>query len=204
MRSCASNCSTSAAARSANMAARGCHDIPGYEDMKPIGTGLADWGRKAADKLAFEQITQYILHGHGHDTPLAERPRGRSGHGLSRSAYRSRAQRRGRAGACRRAARARISKICAPADRLLHGKAVRPRARRVHLAKTPRAAQLRLQKDREQGLQRAAADAAVQSRRPAARASDHLRAWACWPSRRLSNTSTSRSRAAGRSPKARR
>ncbi|HWC90440.1 MAG TPA: hypothetical protein VG433_12320, partial [Pirellulales bacterium] len=43
----------------------GCHDIPGYEDMKPIGTGLADWGRKAADKLAFEQITQYILHGHG-------------------------------------------------------------------------------------------------------------------------------------------
>ena len=43
----------------------GCHDIPGYEDVKPIGTGLADWGRKAADKLAFEQITQYILHGHG-------------------------------------------------------------------------------------------------------------------------------------------
>src|SRR6202011_674893 len=43
----------------------GCHDIPGYEDVKPIGTGLADWGRKSADKLAFEQITQYILHGHG-------------------------------------------------------------------------------------------------------------------------------------------
>ena len=47
----------------------GCHDIPGYEDMKPIGTGLADWGRKAADKLAFEQITQYVLKGHGHDKP---------------------------------------------------------------------------------------------------------------------------------------
>ncbi|HEY1784330.1 MAG TPA: c-type cytochrome, partial [Pirellulales bacterium] len=44
----------------------GCHDVPGYEDSKPIGTGLADWGRKGADKLAFEQITQYILRGHGH------------------------------------------------------------------------------------------------------------------------------------------
>jgi cytochrome c2 len=43
----------------------GCHDVPGYEDAKPIGTGLADWGRKGADKLAFEQITQYILRGHG-------------------------------------------------------------------------------------------------------------------------------------------
>jgi cytochrome c2 len=47
----------------------GCHDVPGYEDAKPIGTGLADWGRKAADKLAFEQITQFILHGHGHEKP---------------------------------------------------------------------------------------------------------------------------------------
>ena len=24
----------------------GCHDIPAFEDAKPIGTGLADWGRK--------------------------------------------------------------------------------------------------------------------------------------------------------------
>ncbi len=28
----------------------GCHDIPGYEDVKPIGTGLADWARKTPDK----------------------------------------------------------------------------------------------------------------------------------------------------------
>ncbi len=34
----------------------GCHDIPGFEDAKPIGTGLADWGRKETSKLAFEQI----------------------------------------------------------------------------------------------------------------------------------------------------
>jgi hypothetical protein len=43
----------------------GCHDIPGFEDAKPIGTGLADWGRKSPDRLAFEQIVEYIKHGHG-------------------------------------------------------------------------------------------------------------------------------------------
>lgn len=43
----------------------GCHDIPGFEDAKPIGTGLADWGRKGADKLAFEQIMTYLSHAHG-------------------------------------------------------------------------------------------------------------------------------------------
>src|SRR5207247_7490170 len=42
----------------------GCHDIPGFEDAKPIGTGLADWGRKDAAKLAFEHITHYAV-GHG-------------------------------------------------------------------------------------------------------------------------------------------
>ncbi len=49
----------------------GCHDIPGFEDAKPIGTGLADWGRKEPSKLAFEQVVQYIaqesfVHGQGH------------------------------------------------------------------------------------------------------------------------------------------
>lgn len=43
----------------------GCHDIPGFEDAKPIGTGLADWGRKEPTKLAFEHIAQYLEHGHG-------------------------------------------------------------------------------------------------------------------------------------------
>ena len=38
----------------------GCHDIPGFEDSKPIGTGLADWGRKDTSKLAFEQIVEYL------------------------------------------------------------------------------------------------------------------------------------------------
>jgi hypothetical protein len=43
----------------------GCHDIPGFEDAKPIGTGLADWGRKEPAKLAFEHIGEYLSHGHG-------------------------------------------------------------------------------------------------------------------------------------------
>lgn len=38
----------------------GCHDIPGFEDMKPIGTGLADWGRKDSSRLAFENIHAFL------------------------------------------------------------------------------------------------------------------------------------------------
>jgi mono/diheme cytochrome c family protein len=31
-----------------------CHDIPGFESAKPIGTALNEWGKKDADRLAFE------------------------------------------------------------------------------------------------------------------------------------------------------
>jgi cytochrome c551/c552 len=48
----------------------GCHDVPGFEDAKPIGTGLADWARKTADKLAFEQIVEYMKSAHGSPGPL--------------------------------------------------------------------------------------------------------------------------------------
>lgn len=44
----------------------GCHDIPGFEDAKPIGTALADWGRKDPAKLAFEHISGYLHNAHGH------------------------------------------------------------------------------------------------------------------------------------------
>lgn len=45
----------------------GCHDIPGFEEAKPIGAGLAEWGRKEPSKLAFEHIHQFLHHGgHGH------------------------------------------------------------------------------------------------------------------------------------------
>lgn len=60
----------------------GCHDIPGFEDAKPIGTGLADWGRKDTSKLAFEQIVEYLRDNppgvHGHD---AHGEHGEGGHG---------------------------------------------------------------------------------------------------------------------------
>jgi cytochrome c2 len=38
----------------------GCHDIPGFEDAKPIGTALVDWGRKETSKLAFENIHKFV------------------------------------------------------------------------------------------------------------------------------------------------
>ena len=45
----------------------GCHDVPGFETAKPIGTALAEWGRKEPSKLAFEHILEYLHHGgHGH------------------------------------------------------------------------------------------------------------------------------------------
>ncbi len=42
----------------------GCHDIPGFEDAKPIGAGLNDWGRKESSKLTFEHILEYLHTGH--------------------------------------------------------------------------------------------------------------------------------------------
>ncbi len=39
-----------------------CHDVPGFDDAKPIATTLADWGRKETSRLAFEHIAEYIEH----------------------------------------------------------------------------------------------------------------------------------------------
>jgi cytochrome c551/c552 len=41
-----------------------CHDMPGYEDARPIGVALQDWGRKDTSKLGFEHIKEF-LHHHG-------------------------------------------------------------------------------------------------------------------------------------------
>jgi mono/diheme cytochrome c family protein len=38
----------------------GCHDIPGFEGAKPIGTPLNDWGKKDPERLAFEDIKAYV------------------------------------------------------------------------------------------------------------------------------------------------
>jgi mono/diheme cytochrome c family protein len=43
----------------------GCHDIPGFETSKPIGTELSNWGVKARldpDKLDFAHIVEYLEH----------------------------------------------------------------------------------------------------------------------------------------------
>ncbi len=40
----------------------GCHDIPGFETAKPIGTPLSDWGRKAfkdPEKLEFVHVAEF-------------------------------------------------------------------------------------------------------------------------------------------------
>jgi hypothetical protein len=37
-----------------------CHDIPGFESLKPIGVGLNDWGKKPPDRLAFEDIARFL------------------------------------------------------------------------------------------------------------------------------------------------
>ncbi len=53
----------------------GCHEVPGFEMAKPIGTGLAGWGRKKEAQLAFEQISHYI------ELTEGEHGDGNSGHG---------------------------------------------------------------------------------------------------------------------------
>lgn len=36
-----------------------CHDVPGFDSAKPIGVALNDWGKKPADRLAFEDINNF-------------------------------------------------------------------------------------------------------------------------------------------------
>jgi hypothetical protein len=48
----------------------GCHDIPGFETAKPIGTPLANWGRKDPAQLAFENIGAFLA-SHGVDDVAA-------------------------------------------------------------------------------------------------------------------------------------
>ena len=37
-----------------------CHDIPGFEQAKPIGTALNDWGKKDPERLAFEDAESFV------------------------------------------------------------------------------------------------------------------------------------------------
>ncbi|MFM7251237.1 MAG: PDZ domain-containing protein [Planctomycetaceae bacterium] len=69
----------------AKLACAGCHDIPGFEDTKPAGAALADWGRKESSKIAFEQVSQFVMHqlSHGghHGGGATDHAVGADGHG---------------------------------------------------------------------------------------------------------------------------
>ena len=38
----------------------GCHEIPGFELSKPVGTPLNDWGKKDPERIAFEDVVAYV------------------------------------------------------------------------------------------------------------------------------------------------
>ncbi len=46
----------------------GCHDVPGFETAKPIGTALNDWGKKDPARLAFEDSAAFARE-HYHFVP---------------------------------------------------------------------------------------------------------------------------------------
>ena len=56
------------------LACYSCHDIPGFEDGKPAGAALADWGRKDPSRIAFEQVSHLVMHqlAHGHGGHAAD------------------------------------------------------------------------------------------------------------------------------------
>ncbi len=66
------------------LACYSCHDIPGFEDAKPAGAALADWGRKESSRIAFEQVSHFVMHqladAHGHGGH-ADHQDGHSPHG---------------------------------------------------------------------------------------------------------------------------
>ncbi len=70
------------------LACYSCHDIPGFEDAKPAGAALADWGRKDPSRIAFEQVSHFVMHqlaGHGHGAAVHHEDHdghaGHAGHG---------------------------------------------------------------------------------------------------------------------------
>ncbi len=48
----------------------GCHDTPGFDQAKPIGVALNDWGKKDPERLAFEDAPAFLR---GHFNVVASR-----------------------------------------------------------------------------------------------------------------------------------
>jgi mono/diheme cytochrome c family protein len=49
----------------------GCHDVPGFEQAKQIGTSLADWGKKDPARIAFEDGALFVRN-HYHLVPTRQ------------------------------------------------------------------------------------------------------------------------------------
>jgi mono/diheme cytochrome c family protein len=45
-----------------NLGCYACHNVPGFQSAKPIGTALNEWGKKDADRLAFEDAGRFVEH----------------------------------------------------------------------------------------------------------------------------------------------
>src|SRR5205085_6981825 len=43
-----------------NLGCYGCHQIPGFEAAKPIGTALNEWGKKDPERIAFEDAPAFV------------------------------------------------------------------------------------------------------------------------------------------------
>jgi cbb3-type cytochrome oxidase cytochrome c subunit len=43
-----------------NLGCYACHNIPGFDQAKPIGVALNDWGRKETERIAFEDGASYV------------------------------------------------------------------------------------------------------------------------------------------------
>ena len=145
----------------------GCHDIPGLRRRQADRHAAGDWGRKDPSKLAFENIHKF-LETHGIDADGADRRGNRAAPGRPRR-RRSRATGAGRRRAPKPSAHegALHAEHLDPGDKfsaddgLLPAVAQQPRPRRLPVAEAADPAQLRLQDDAQQELQRTAAHAEV-------------------------------------------
>src|SRR5262249_27858319 len=43
-----------------NLGCYACHNIPGFQNAKPTGTALNDWGKKDPERLAFEDGHEFV------------------------------------------------------------------------------------------------------------------------------------------------
>ncbi len=49
-----------------------CHDIPGFENSRPIGPALTDWGRKPESMLGFDHVAEAVAESPAGDGPGAQ------------------------------------------------------------------------------------------------------------------------------------